>query len=94
MPTATILLSSKGQLVIPKVIRDALHWNTGTKLSLLANASGITLSALPAKPGNSLADVVGFLRRDGKSGIALSTEELCAPVDIDVNLHGPENASQ
>ena len=86
MPTATVLLSSKGQVVIPKAIRDALNWESGTKLSLSANASGISLHALPKKPGNSLVDIVGFLRRDGKTGIQLSTEELCAPVDIETDL--------
>ena len=90
IPT-TILLSSKGQVVIPKSIRDALHWQTGTKLSLLANASGITLRALPTKPRNSLVDIVGFLRREGKSGIKLSTAELCAPIDLDVDLRGNGN---
>ncbi len=48
--TATITLSSKGQVVIPKEIRDELHWEAGTELTLIANASGVTLKAVEKNP--------------------------------------------
>ncbi|WP_256361164.1 AbrB/MazE/SpoVT family DNA-binding domain-containing protein [Methylomonas koyamae] len=50
MSTATITLSSKGQVVIPKEIRDELHWEAGTELTLIANASGVTLKAVEKNP--------------------------------------------
>ncbi|OAI17117.1 hypothetical protein A1355_00450 [Methylomonas koyamae] len=77
--TATITLSSKGQVVIPKEIRDELHWEAGTELTLVSNASGVTLKAAPKKTGRNLADLIGMLKHDGPP---LSTEALCQPVDL------------
>lgn len=79
MSTATITLSSKGQVVIPKEIRDELHWEAGTELTLIANASGVTLKAVPKKTGRNMADLIGMLKHDGPP---LSTEALCQPVDL------------
>ena len=79
MSVATITLSSKGQLVIPKEVRDELHWEAGTELTLISSASGVTLKALPKKTGRNLADLIGMLKHDG---IPLSTEELCKPVEL------------
>ncbi|WP_139306372.1 AbrB/MazE/SpoVT family DNA-binding domain-containing protein [Methylomonas sp. LWB] len=79
MSTATITLSSKGQVVIPKEIRDELHWEAGTELTLVSNASGVTLKAAPKKTGRNLSDLIGMLKHDGP---ALSTEALCQPVDL------------
>lgn len=79
MPTATtVKLSSKGQLVIPKEIRQQLHWQTGIELILIANESGITLKAQPQKTGRTLADLIGMLKYDGEP---VSIEQLCQPVD-------------
>lgn len=79
MSVATITLSSKGQLVIPKEVRDELHWKAGTELTLISSASGVTLKALPKKTGRNLADLIGMLKHDGTP---LSTEELCKPVEL------------
>lgn len=78
MSTTTVTLSSKGQIVIPKEVRDQLHWDSGTVLSLVANATGITLRIVPKKSGRNLADLIGFLNHEGPP---LTTEALCAPVD-------------
>ena len=79
MSTATITLSSKGQVVIPKEIRDELHWEAGTELTLVSNASGVTLKAVPKKTGRNLCDLIGMLKHDGPP---LSTVALCQPVDL------------
>lgn len=79
MTIATITLSSKGQLVIPKEIRDELHWDAGTELTLVSNASGVTIKAMPKKTGRNLADLIGMLKHDGPP---LATEELCRPVEL------------
>jgi AbrB family looped-hinge helix DNA binding protein len=76
---ATITLSSKGQVVIPKEIREALHWEAGTELTLVSNASGVTIKAMPKKTGRNLADLIGMLKHDGPP---LATEELCRPVEL------------
>lgn len=79
MSISTITLSSKGQLVIPKEVRDELHWDAGTELALISSASGVTLKALPKKTGRNLASLIGMLKRDGAP---LSNEALCKPVEL------------
>ena len=79
MSIATITLSSKGQVVIPKEIRDELHWEAGTELTLVSSASGVTLKATPKKTGRNLADLIGMLKHDGPP---VSTEELSRPVEL------------
>ncbi|MCL4759505.1 MAG: AbrB/MazE/SpoVT family DNA-binding domain-containing protein [Rhodocyclaceae bacterium] len=78
MATATITLSSKGQIVIPKEVRDELHWDAGTQISLVSSASGVTLRAVPKKTGRKLADLIGLFKHDDPH---LPIEELCNPVD-------------
>mgnify|MGYP000980203559 FL=1 len=79
MSSTTITLSSKGRVVIPKEIRDELHWEAGTELTLISSASGVTLKASPRKSGRNLADLIGMLKHDGPP---LSTEALCKPVEL------------
>lgn len=78
MSIATVTLSSKGQVVIPKEIRDELHWDAGTQITLVSSASGVTLKAVPKRTGRRLEDLIGMLKHDGPP---LSTEDLCKPVD-------------
>jgi AbrB family looped-hinge helix DNA binding protein len=91
MSVATITLSSKGQIVIPKEIRDQLHWDSGTQITLFAGASGITLKAVQKKTGRRLEDLIGMLKHEGPS---LSTEELCAPVDYSEDWAASERRSK
>jgi AbrB family looped-hinge helix DNA binding protein len=88
---AVITLSCKGQVVIPKEIRDALHWAPGSQLSLVTNASGVTLKLVPNKTGHNLADLIGFLHHEGEP---LSTEELCAPMDYAPDWQESEKRSR
>lgn len=79
MPIVTATLSSKGQIVIPKEIRDALQWEAGMELTLVSSASSVTLKSMPKKTGRNLADLIGMLKHDGP---AIPTEELCKPVEL------------
>ena len=49
MSIATITLSSKGQVVIPKEIRDELHWESGQELTIETTESGVLLKSRPSK---------------------------------------------
>lgn len=91
MSIATTTLSSKGQVVIPKEIRDELHWDAGTELSLVSSASGVTLKTMPKKTGRNLADLIGMLKYDGPS---ISTEELCKPVDYSADWEETKKRSR
>ena len=91
MSIATITLSSKGQVVIPKEIREELHWSAGTELTMISSPAGVTIKARPKKSGRNLADLIGMLKHQGT---ALSTEELCKPVEYGSDWDEPEKRSQ
>ena len=78
MSVATITLSNKGQVVIPKEILDEFHWQAGAQLKLIASPSGLLIQATPKTTGRNLADLIGMLKHEGAP---LSTEALCRPVD-------------
>ncbi|MEF8697721.1 MAG: AbrB/MazE/SpoVT family DNA-binding domain-containing protein [Candidatus Accumulibacter sp. UW20] len=80
-----------GRIVIPKEIREALHWEAGTELTLVSSAHGVTLKAVPKKSGRHLADLIGMLRHDGPP---ISTEELCQPVDYSTDGQESEKRDQ
>ncbi|MBK1725062.1 AbrB/MazE/SpoVT family DNA-binding domain-containing protein [Thiocystis violacea] len=92
MSTATVTLSSQGQIEIPKHIRDELHWEDGHALFLETTEAGILLRAQPAtnKPLR-LESLRGFLKPDGPS---LSTEDLSAPVDASADWDAAERRSR
>jgi AbrB family looped-hinge helix DNA binding protein len=62
----TTRLSSKGQVIIPKALRAAHHWEAGQELIATAFGDGILLK--PKKPfqETTLADVAGCLHYQGK----------------------------
>ncbi len=72
-------LSSKGQVVIPKEIREALHWEAGTELELIATPSGLTMRSKMPKGKLDLADLRGILQYEGPP---VPAEELCKPLEL------------
>jgi AbrB family looped-hinge helix DNA binding protein len=40
-------VSAKGQVVIPKDVRDRLHWEAGTELEVIDGPAGVMLRAKP-----------------------------------------------
>jgi AbrB family looped-hinge helix DNA binding protein len=59
----TVTLSSKGQLVIPKAVRDMAHIATGTRLEIRHVDGEIRLRPLPERTSTTLAQVAGCLYR-------------------------------
>lgn len=57
----TTRLSSKGQVIIPKALRDIYHWQAGQELIAIDTGDGILLK--PKKPfkETKLEDVAGCL---------------------------------
>jgi AbrB family looped-hinge helix DNA binding protein len=58
---ASVKLSSKGQVIIPKPIRDTYHWETGQELSLIDTGSGILLQPKAPFAESTLNEVAGCL---------------------------------
>ena len=61
----TTTLSSKGQLVIPKAIRDDANVSAGSLFEVRYVEGEIRLRALPSVPATALEEVAGCLARPG-----------------------------
>ena len=70
-------LTSKGQLVVPKPVRDQLHIRPGSKLDVSVDGNKIILQAV-GTPGLSAETWQPI----NPNGTRLSTEELCEPVKL------------
>ena len=76
MPSAeklTTVVSTKGQVILPKVIRDRRHWDSGTRLVVEERDDGVLLKRAPLFKGTSITMVAGMLAYQGK---AKSIEEM------------------
>ena len=73
----TTVISTKGQVILPKAIRDLRHWAAGTRLTVENTPDGILLKATPAFTETSIDAVFGTLRH---SGPALSVEDMDAAI--------------
>lgn len=62
----TVKLSSKGQIVIPKSMRDDMHLPPGTEFVINATATGLTLTPKTLFPKTSIKEVRGFLAKQGR----------------------------
>ena len=70
----TTTVSTKGQVVIPKALRDALRWTDGTTLVVQQNAQGIMLSPVKRHFLPTRSEVVRGCM--GYKGSALSLAEI------------------
>jgi AbrB family looped-hinge helix DNA binding protein len=62
----TTRLSSKGQIVLPKALRDAHKWQPGTEFAIEEAKDGLLLRPLRLFPLTRLEDVIGCLPYKGK----------------------------
>jgi AbrB family looped-hinge helix DNA binding protein len=54
-------LSSKGQVVIPKALREERGWAPGTEFNVEVTRDGILLRPTPGSPGTTAREVMGCL---------------------------------
>jgi AbrB family looped-hinge helix DNA binding protein len=52
-------VSSKGQVVIPREVREVLGWKPGTVLVIQEQGGGILLRPVPAFPLTTVDDILG-----------------------------------
>ena len=77
----TTTLSSRGQIVIPKELRDARRWHAGTSFIVEEVAQGILLKPVSAFTPSVLDAVMGCTAYRGP---AVSQAEIDAALDADV----------
>jgi AbrB family looped-hinge helix DNA binding protein len=69
-------VSTKGQVVLPKAIRDKRKWAEGTELTVEETADGVLLRAAPYFAPTKVADVAGMLRDRRRISRVVSIEEM------------------
>ena len=62
----TTTVSTKGQVILPKAIRDRRHWSAGTRLVVEDTPNGVLLKLAPAFAPTRPEDVRGMLAYKGK----------------------------
>ncbi len=72
---ATTVLSSKGQVIIPKPIRTAHHWNAGDRLVVEDTADGVLLRPAALFKRTTLDEVAGCLKWNGPAKTLEEMEE-------------------
>ena len=69
----TTTLSTKGQMVLPKAVRESRGWGEGMRLVVEDRPEGVLLKAEPSKPlfpPTHIDDVVGILKRPGQRRVS------------------------
>ncbi|HEY2118592.1 MAG TPA: AbrB/MazE/SpoVT family DNA-binding domain-containing protein [Candidatus Acidoferrum sp.] len=62
----TTRISSKGQVVLPKALRELQKWDPGTELALVPMDGGIFMHPLNPFPPSRVEDVLGSVKYKGK----------------------------
>jgi AbrB family looped-hinge helix DNA binding protein len=73
----TTIVSTKGQVILPKAIREQRHWPSGTRLTVEDTAEGVLLKAAPVFAETSVDAMFGSLGFEGK---AKSIEDMDAAI--------------
>jgi AbrB family looped-hinge helix DNA binding protein len=61
----TTTVSTKGQVILPKAIRERREWEPGTRLLVEETPDGVLLKRAPAFAETRPEDVFGFLPHHG-----------------------------
>lgn len=73
----TTTVSTKGQVILPKAVRQRRRWDTGTRLTVEETEEGVLLKPAPLFAPTEIGSVFGSLAYSGK---AKSIEEMDAAV--------------
>lgn len=74
---ATTVVSTKGQVILPKSIREHRRWKPGTRLSVEETPDGVLLKATSLFPERTADDLFGSLKHTGPP---LSLEDMDAAI--------------
>jgi AbrB family looped-hinge helix DNA binding protein len=73
----TTVISTKGQVILPKAIRDQLQWGAGTRLTVENTPEGVLLKSTPVFAASSIDALFGSMRHEGP---ALSIDDMNAAI--------------
>jgi AbrB family looped-hinge helix DNA binding protein len=79
--TLTTTVSTKGQVILPKAIRQRRHWEPGTRLVVEDTAEGVLLKEAPVFAPTRPEDVAGMLAYRGRPK---TLEEMDAAITAEV----------
>jgi AbrB family looped-hinge helix DNA binding protein len=79
--TLTTTVSTKGQVILPKAIRQRKHWEPGTRLVVEDTPDGVLLKAAPVFAPTQPEDVAGMLAHRGPQK---TPEEMDAAIAAEV----------
>jgi AbrB family looped-hinge helix DNA binding protein len=90
---ATTSLSAKGQVVIPKDVRDALGLVPGQKLDVIRSGNGVFLRPQQQKSGRSIDAIMADIRslRPLHDRPAPTVEEMDAAIDAMFAAHARDD---
>jgi AbrB family looped-hinge helix DNA binding protein len=80
----TTVISTKGQVILPKAIREGRHWPAGTRLVVEDTPEGVLLRPMRLFPETSLDAVFGSMRHDGP---ALSLDQMDEAIAMEAKQH-------
>ena len=78
----TTKLSSKGQVILPKAVRDARHWRPGTEFAVEDRADGVLLRPIKRLAPSQLDQVAGRLAKPGRR--PRTVEEMDRAIDAEI----------
>ncbi len=76
----TTILSTKGQVILPKAIREQRDWRPGTRLVVEETEEGVLLRRAPLMAATQVSEVFGRLSSDRAP---VSIEEMDAAVALE-----------
>jgi AbrB family looped-hinge helix DNA binding protein len=71
----TTTLSTKGQLILPKAVRDRRGWSSGDRLVVEVRPVGVLLRRESVRAPTRLEDVAGMLHEPGRRPLTPAQEE-------------------
>ncbi len=78
----TTIVSTKGQVILPKSIRDQFQWDAGTRLTVQNTKDGVLLKSAPVFAPTRTEDVFGSLAAEGPPK---TLEEMDAGITAEAN---------
>jgi AbrB family looped-hinge helix DNA binding protein len=74
----TTTVSTKGQVILPKAVREQKGWEAGTRLTIESRDEGVLLNAAPLFAPTEIDAVCGSLKFEGKAKTIEEMDEAIA----------------